>query len=150
MQTVEPLSVVQKTVFLLQADVFKDLATDEVALIAAKTQEVRFEVGQVTDMRSPESRNFYLILEGAIEFHSHDVALGRAGQGEGVGLSGLLGIDAERLTFRVVEPTHALLLSPEDFEQAVADYPALALALIRSLGTALVRLAQRIEVLEKA
>jgi len=150
MQTVSPLSVVQKTVLLMQAEVFKDLATDEVALIAAKTQEVRFEAGQVTDMRSPESRNFYLILAGAVEYYSHDVAVGRAGQGDGVGLSGLLGIDEERITFRVVESTHALMLCPEDFEQAVADYPALALALIRSLGGALVRLAQRIEALEKA
>ena len=39
MKVVRTLSVVEKAVFLMQTDIFKSLATDEVALIAVKYTE---------------------------------------------------------------------------------------------------------------
>jgi CRP-like cAMP-binding protein len=150
MQVVQTLSVVQKAMLLMHIEVFKVLATDEVARIAAKATEARFDAGEVLEAPSKASRSLYIVIEGEIEETLHGQVLIRATKGMSVGFNGVLSLDEMLTHFRVVEPTHTLVLSSEDFKQAVADYPDFALGVIRGLGTALLNCLQKVTELEKA
>ncbi len=65
------------------------------------------------------------------------------------GLFSLLEIHGDE-EVRAVEPTHTVVLSCENFKQAVADNPQFALTMIRSVATMALNFALRVEELEKA
>ena len=134
MKEVETLSVVEKALSLAKWEIFERLATDEVAMIAVRTGEVEYEAGEVIDPDGPTGRSMHLILRGSVEQSVDGEPFRVAGPGVGFGGMAVLGdpIPGEELV--VLEPTHALVLSREDFEQAVADQPEFALAVIRAMA----------------
>jgi len=149
MKVVQTLSVVEKAVFLMQTDIFKSLATDEVALIAVKSSENQFEAGELVEEGSEASRSFHVVIDGAVEVSKNGTVFRRATKGMYVGLLSLLEIHGDE-EVRAVEPTHTVVLSCENFKQAVADNPQFALTMIRSVAIMAVDFALRVEELEKA
>ena len=149
MKVVRTLSVVEKAVFLMQTDIFKSLATDEVALIAVKSTENEFEAGELVEKGSEAGRSFHVVIEGAVEVSRNSTVFRRATKGMYFGLLPLLEIQGDE-EVRAVEPTHTLVLSCENFKQAVADNPQFALTMIRSVATMALNFALRVEELEKA
>ena len=135
MKEVETLSVIEKALLLSKGGLFKQLATDEVALIAARTGEVEYEAGEIVDPEGPTGSSVHFVVKGAIEISVGGRAVRTAGEGEAIGSLAVLGGEASTEELRVLEPTHAVVLSGEDFEGAVADHPEFALAVIRSLLT---------------
>jgi CRP-like cAMP-binding protein len=133
MKEVETLSVIEKALMLSEWSLFRELATDEVALIAARTGEVQYEAGEIVDPEGPTGSSVHFVVGGAIEVSMEERPIRTAGAGEAIGSLAILGGEAPDEQLRVLEPTHALVLSSEDFESAVADHPEFALALIRSL-----------------
>lgn len=136
----------EKAIALMSADLFKAIPTDEVALIAAKTEEVRFRAGE-----TPESNpaNFYLILEGEVEQRREGVVVRRAVPGAGFGLFGLLGFGEAEVETRILADTRAIAISQEAFVETVADHPAFAIAFIRGISGTIRMMADRIQKLEK-
>lgn len=133
MKEVETLSVIEKALLLSEWSLFRELATDEVALIAARTGEVEYEAGEIVDPEGPTGSSVHFVVSGAIEISMEERPIRTAHAGEPVGSLAILGEEATDERLRVLEPTQALVLSSEDFESAVADHPEFALALIRSL-----------------
>ena len=134
MKEVETQSVVEKALSLAKWHIFERLATDEVAMIAVRTGEVEYEAGEVIDPDGPTGSSMHLILRGSVQQSVDGEPFRRAGAGDAFGGMAVLGdpIPGEELV--VLEPTHALVLSREDFEQAVADQPEFALAVIRAMA----------------
>ncbi len=133
MKEIETLSVIEKALLLMEWSLFKQLATDEVALIAVRTAEVEYEAGEIVDPEGPTGGSVHCVLSGAIELSVGGSAVRTAGEGEVVGSLAVLGGETMDETLTVLEPTHALVLSSGAFESAVADHPEFALAIIRSL-----------------
>jgi CRP-like cAMP-binding protein len=133
MKEVETLSVIEKALLLSEWSLFRELATDEVALIAARTGEVEYEAGEIVDPEGPTGSSVHLVVSGAIEVSMEEKPIRTAGAGEAIGSLAILGAETTDEKLRVVEPTHALVLSAGDFESAVADHPEFTLALLRSL-----------------
>ncbi|MEE8523291.1 MAG: Crp/Fnr family transcriptional regulator [Thermoanaerobaculia bacterium] len=142
MKDVETLSVMEKTISLAKWELFERLATDEVALIAARTGEVEYEAGEVIDADGPTGSSLHLILRGRVELSVDGVPFRRAGVGEAFGGMAVLGDPMPGDEQQVLEPTHALVLSREGFKRAVADHPEFALAVIRGMAE-LIRESQR-------
>lgn len=134
MKELNTLSVVEKALSIAKWAIFERLATDEVAMIAVRADEVEYEAGEVIDPDGPTGSSMHLILRGSIDQSVDGKPFRRAGPGDGLGGMAALGdpIPGEELVVR--EPTHALVLSREDFEQAVADQPEFALAVIRAMA----------------
>lgn len=127
------LTVIEKTMVLAKWDFFAGLATDEIALVAARTQEGRFEPGEL-DPETPQGRCIHFVLDGAIEVEVEGQVVRRAGIGQVAGSLGAIAAEGLGETLRVVEPARSLMLSGEDLERAVHDHPDFAMAMIRALA----------------
>lgn len=132
MRYVDELSVIEKTMVLSSWELFKGLATDEVAMIAAPAVEVQLEPGDF-DRERTAGRSIHFVLEGKIEILVDGQVVRRAGEGQVAGSLAALDSESPTETLRVSESAHTLMLSGADFERAVADHPEFAMALIRSL-----------------
>jgi CRP-like cAMP-binding protein len=151
MRVVRNLSVIEKALLLMKMDMFQSLATDEIALIAAKATEVEFEVGEIIDDESDYGTSAIMVTRGAIEQWRGQVLIRRARAEMAVGLYGLMGVrEVGTHVMRVTEPTHAIVLSQHDFFTALADHPEFAVAMIRGLARLILNFEKRIEALEKA
>ena len=135
MKEIETLSVIEKALLLMEWVLFKQLATDEVALIAIRTREVEYEGGEIVDPEGLTGSGVHFVVSGAIEISVEGSAVRTAREGEAVGSLAVLGEETTDETLKVLEPTHALVLSSADFERAIADHPEFALAVIRGLQT---------------
>jgi CRP-like cAMP-binding protein len=134
MKEVTTLSVIEKALRLSNWNLFRQLALDEVALIAARTDEVRYEAGEiVTAVESPTGSAVHFVLSGAIEISMDGAPVRTAREGQAAGSLTAFGSEAEQEELRTVEPTHALVLSAADLETVLAEHPDFALAVIRSL-----------------
>ncbi len=133
MKEIQTLSIMEKTLLLLEWEFFKPLASDEVALIAARTGEVEYEAGEIIDPEGPTGSSLHILVKGSVEILVDGRPFRRPGPGDGFGGTALLGRVVADEELRVLEPAHALVLSREEFERAVADHPDFALACIRAL-----------------
>jgi CRP-like cAMP-binding protein len=77
------------------------------------------------------------VVTGGIQISMENRVVRTAGESELLGSLAVLGGETTDEKLQILEPTHALLLSSEDFESAVADHPEFALAIIRGLAAAL-------------
>ena len=134
MKEVDTLSVVEKALSLAKWEIFERLATDEVAMIAVRTGEVEYEAGEVVDPDGPMGSCLHLILRGSVQQSIDGEPFRRAGSGDAFGGMAVLGDPMPGEELVALESTHALVLSREDFEQAVADQPEFALAVIRAMA----------------
>ncbi len=134
MREVRTLSVVEKAVSLAKWEIFEHLATDEVAMIAVRTGEVEYEAGEVIDPDGPTGSSMHLILRGSVQQSVDGEPFRRAGPNESFGGMAVFGDPIPGEEQVVLEPTHALVLSRDDFEQAVAEQPEFALAVIRAMA----------------
>ena len=150
METLSSLTIVQRALFLMELEQFKQVGSEEIANIAAKMVELRFEAGEPIERDGEPIDKMYIIIEGEVAHYREGVLIRRATRGMPFGLFGLLGIadpDPERLV--AVAGTHVVALSREDFFEAVADYPQFAAGFIRGLARTIQSYAKRIESLEK-
>ncbi len=133
MKEIQTLSVIERALLLLDWEFFKPLASDEVALIAARTREVEYEAGEIIDPEGPTGSSLHILIAGSVELSVEGSPFRRAGPGEAFGGGALLGVDVEGEELSVLEAVHSLVLSREEFERTVADHPDFALACIRAL-----------------
>jgi len=142
------LNVVQRTLLLLEVSPFQALSSEQLAALVTKMTEVRFGAGEAVFTDGGVEGRLYLVVDGEVELSQNGFILRRVTKGMAFGIFGLLDIPADE-TARAVAPTHALVLTREDFGDAVAESQAFALGCLRSLARMLQTAAQRIEALEK-
>src|SRR5262245_6559644 len=93
MRTDSTLTLVQRAVALMELEQFKAVDTEELANIASKSQEVRFDAGEVIGGANEPNDKLFLILEGEVAHLRNGVVVRRATRGMGVGLYRLLGLE---------------------------------------------------------
>lgn len=149
MKVVQRLSIMEKAVFLMGTELFREVATDEAALIAARTTEVEFEPGETINLIPEYATSFLLLVEGTADHTRGDRVIRTATKGAATGLMGLVGIDeAEQFPIIVSERIHAIALSRETFFEALTDYPRFGRSMLRGLAVVIQNMAQRIDLLE--
>jgi CRP-like cAMP-binding protein len=140
----ETLSVMEKAILLMETDLFRGVSADEVAFVAAKTVEMRFEAGEILEPGSPARDCFHVVVEGVVEARLEDRLVRRVTRGMGFGLLPVLGLD-DGVGLQAVEASHTIALSGEDLRQALADHPAFAFEMIRELASAAREVVSRLE-----
>ena len=144
------LTVVQRAVALMELEQFSAVDSEELANIASKALEARFEQGEVLASQKEPSDKLFLILEGEVGQVRNGVVVRRATRGMSVGLYRLLGVvDGENDELRALTPTHALALTREDFVEAIVDHPGFAVGVIQGLGRTILHYAKLVESLER-
>jgi CRP-like cAMP-binding protein len=142
------LTAVQRTLFLMEAEQFQQVSSEEVAAIAAKMVEMRFDGGDVVYQEGDPEGRMYVVLDGEFEHVREGVVVRRVTRGMSFGLFGLMGI-ADIEMVRATSPGHVIALSREDFIEAVSDSPTFAVGMIRGLAHTIRAFAGRIEGLER-
>lgn len=136
----ETLTIVEKTVFLMEFDLFKNMETEQVARIASLAIERRLEEGECIFEENEPAEAAFLVVEGRVKITRGGETLREVTRDGGFGL---LEVVAPGHTYSVcakaVERTHVLTFSREDVLYAVGEYPKFAIGLIRSLAGSLVR-----------
>jgi len=144
----DTLTVIQRTLFLLEVDQFKQVASDEIAAMAARMTEVRFAAGETVFQDGDVEGRLYFVVEGELEHVRQGTIVRRTQRGVSTGLFVLLGLPADE-TVRAARDTHLVSLAREDFIDALSDSPAFAVGVIRGLAMTLLGYLRRIEELER-
>ena len=107
---------------------------DGIGMIAARMVEVEFPTGHVIARQGEVGTGFFLVASGAVRVVRDGQTIARIGPGDFFGELSVL--DGRPRLAQVVAdgPTVCLALASWDFEAAIRDEPAVALAVLRVLA----------------
>jgi CRP-like cAMP-binding protein len=120
--------------FLARVPIFSACTPEEIAAVAAATQESFFQPGQIVVTQGTPGQAFYLVMEGQVEYVRDGNVLGTFGPGEFFGEMSLLDEAPRSATVRAVEPTSCLMLSSWDFKALLMKKPEIAIKLLEVLS----------------
>ncbi len=120
--------------FLARVPIFAACTPEEIAAIAAVSQESFFEAGQIVVTQGTPGQAFYLVMEGRVEYLRDGNVLGEFGPGEFFGEMSLLDEAPRSATVRTLENTSCLMLSSWDFKALLLKRPEIAVKLLGVLS----------------
>jgi CRP-like cAMP-binding protein len=136
----ETLTIVEKTVFLMEFELFKNMETEQVARMASLAREQRLDEGECIFKENEPAEAAFLVVAGTVHILRNGETIREVTKNGGFGL---LEVVAPGHTYsvsaRAVDRTHVLTFSREDVLYAVGEYPEFAIGLIRSMADALIR-----------
>ncbi len=144
----ETLTLIEKTAFLKSVEMLASIPTDVLAQLAARTQEMHFDAGQVIFREGEVNQGVYLIVDGLVEVRKGRALDGLRVPGQGFGELALGEGEPHQTTAIATQHTHALKVSNEMFFDTMLDYPEVGVAMVRSLAKRIGELGQRIHDLE--
>jgi CRP-like cAMP-binding protein len=138
---------VERVLLLLGLQPFQALTSEELAGVAARMIEMRFEAGDTIFTEGDAEGRLYIVIDGAAEQGLGRTPLRRTTKAMAFGIFGLLGVPTQEAAW-AIEPTHVLVLTREDFTEALFDSPDFAVGCLRGVALALQEMARRVEALE--
>jgi CRP/FNR family transcriptional regulator len=144
----EMLALIEKTAILKAAPLFSHLPTEAVAELAARAQEMHFDVGKTIFHEGDANRGAFMVVDGRVEIYKGRALDAVHMAGDGFGELALREGEPHQFTAIAVEHTHVLNISNETFFDTMLDYPEVAVAMVRALSERLTELAQRVHELE--
>jgi CRP/FNR family cyclic AMP-dependent transcriptional regulator len=114
-------TVIEKVIFLQNVDVFSQVPTEQLAYLAAITDEVRFDEGEVVFREEERSDAMFLVVTGKVELRRGATVVTTAGPKEAFGTWALFDDEPRVVTATAKEPTDALRISRADFLDVLAD-----------------------------
>ena len=125
-----PISQEQLIPFLGQRQLFKELPEEAIAQIANRMTEKKLSSGETLFSTGDDADAFYIIFSGTIrawkdeDGQKMDVSILEAG--DKIGVESMLFQRHRAVNAAALENTTLLVLSPNDFEWMLADYPETA------------------------
>lgn len=115
---------------LRRIPLFSEMDAGQIQLIAAQLQEERYEAGEILIRQGETGETFYVIESGRVQVSvapdgsqpGVEKVVAERGLGEYVGEIALLLQVPRTATVRALQPTQALVLHKDDFEQLVAQH----------------------------
>lgn len=139
-ETRDALTIVEKTVFLMEFESFKNMETEDVARIASLARERHLDEGDCIFREDEAAEAAFLVVDGAVQVTRGSEKLREVPRLGGLGLLEVVAPGhVYSFSARAVTRTHVLTFSREDVLYAVGEYPKFAIGLIRSMADALIR-----------
>ncbi len=136
-------TTIEKVIFLQDIDVFKDVRVEDLAHIAAITEEETFQPGTNLYEVNDSADSLYLVLDGKVRLHRNGQEISVSGPHEAFGTWALFDNQPRVATATALEETLVLRISREDFYDLLSDHVRIAEAMLRSLARSLRSLAER-------
>ncbi len=136
-------SIIEKVILLQDIDVFKEVRVEDLAHIAAITEEVTFQPGTNLYEVNDSADSLYLVLDGKVRLHRNSQEISVSGPQETFGTWALFDNQPRVATATALEETLVLKISREDFYDLLSDHVRIAEAMLRSLARSLRSLAER-------
>jgi CRP-like cAMP-binding protein len=137
---VDALTIVEKTVFLMENDFFGHMETESVAKIASLSKELHIAQGEWIFKEGEPAEVSFLVVEGVVEISQKGEVLREVTSKGGFGLlESVAPGQAHIVTARAKTRAHVLTFTREDINYAAREYPEFALGMIRALAVTLIR-----------
>ncbi|MFQ5628341.1 MAG: Crp/Fnr family transcriptional regulator [bacterium] len=137
------LTTVEKVIFLQEVDILEQTSTENLAHIAAITEEVHVGESEVVYREGEISDSMYLVIEGKIRLHKngHDIMV--AGKKDAFGTWALLDDEVRMVTAVALEESLLLKIGKDDFYDLLADNVQITQGIIKYMANKLRSLAGR-------
>lgn len=115
------LTVVEKVIFLQNVDVFSEVATEQLAFLAAIAEELVAEEGETLYEADEPPDSMYLVLNGSIRLHREGRDVLIAKEQEAFGTWALFDDEPRVVTATALEQSRLLRIDKTDFIDVLAD-----------------------------
>jgi CRP-like cAMP-binding protein len=126
------MTLIEKTVFLKSTNLFASVPTEALAQLAARTQEVHAEAGEVLFREGEEDRGTFIVVDGLVELRKGDAAVRPLRSGSAHGEFFLEADVGHQYTGVAREESNLLNIQRDDVIEVMLDVPDFGLALSRA------------------
>jgi len=130
---VAELTTLDRAIRLQRVDLFSDLETEMLALIASIAQEVKLSTGDMLVEEGGALDALYVVLEGRIEMRRGGAGIFTVGEGETIGNWALFERQPSVVTAAAREPSRLLSIDREEFFDLLADHSEMSRELFQAL-----------------
>lgn len=138
------LTVIEKVIFLQNIDVFSDVPTEQLASLAAISEEVSFISGDIIYKENDPPDALYLVMTGKVRLHRGGEEIATTGSKEAFGTWALFDEEPRVVTAEVAEDTQVLRIDREDFIDLLADHVQIAQGVLKTVVKRLRSLAEKV------
>ena len=129
------LSTIERILFLKSADIFSQIASEDLVPVAHVAQEVHFKAGQTFIQQGDAGDCLYLIVNGQADISIRGVGqIARRQAKQSIGEMAIITRQPRTADCSAVTDLTALKIDYDDFWELLAEKPPLALGVIRTLG----------------
>jgi ATP/ADP translocase len=139
METAPVIPLTEKILHLKNIEIFAGLSINELAAVAAATEEVRFGEGEMVFREGDHGDTLFLVVEGDVAVikgcdTERQIELDSIGAGDHFGEMALFGDDRRSATIQVKTAARFLTLHKQELQEIVREYPQIALHVCRVLS----------------
>ena len=127
-------TVIEKVILLQDVDVFADVPTENLAVLAAIANEVSLLDGDVLYREADPADALYLVLDGRVRLRQGDRSISEAGPGEAFGTWALFDEEPRLVTAETSADTTLLRIDRDDFVDLMADHVQIAQGVIKAVA----------------
>lgn len=130
-----PLSTIERVLFLKGAELFNQIASEDLLPVALVAQEVRFNAGETLIREGDPGDCLYIIVDGAASINLRGVgAVATRRSKSSVGEMGIISRQPRSADCVAITDLTALKIDYDDFWDVLAEKPPLALGVIKALS----------------
>jgi len=127
------LTTVEKVIFLQDVDIFEHTTTEDLAYIAAITEEVVFEPKSAIYNEGEISDAMYMVIEGKVRLHRDGEDVMIAEHEDVFGTWALFDDQTRVTTATTLEESRLLKIDKEDFFDLLSDHIDITQSLFKAL-----------------
>jgi CRP-like cAMP-binding protein len=127
------LTTVEKVIFLQDIDFFEFTQTEDLAYIAAITEEVRIKAGSILYKEGESSDSMYLVVDGRVRLHRGSNEIMVAQSKDVFGTWALFDDEPRVTTATTLDDTRLLRISKDDFLDLLSDHTNITESVFKSL-----------------
>lgn len=127
------LSVVEKVIFLQNVDVFSQVPSDTLALLATVSEEVTLSEGERIYAEADPSDSMYVVVEGQVRLHRGETFVTRMGPSEAFGTWALFDDELRVTAATALEAVRLLRVDKDDFIDLLADNLELTQGILKAV-----------------
>ena len=129
-----PLSNKEKIELLRRIPLFAECSKAELTEVALSADEREAPEGDRLTEEGRPGREFFILVEGAVDVSRGGKKLGELGPGGWFGEMAILRYKPRTATVTATSPIRLLVISDRDFRQVVETTPRIALKVLRSVA----------------
>jgi CRP-like cAMP-binding protein len=124
-------TIIEKVIFLQNVDVFSDVATEQLAHIAAIAQEVSYLKNDTVYEVNQESDALFVVAEGKIKIHHEGEEITVVGEREALGTWSLFDDEPRVATATAAEDSRLLRVDRDEFHELLSDHIEITQAVLK-------------------
>ena len=127
-------TTIEKVIFLQNVDVFSQVATEQLAHIAAIAEEVSYLENDIVYEINQASDALFVVAEGKIKIHHEGEEITTVGAREAFGTWSLFDDEPRVATATAAEDSRLLRVDREEFHELLSDYTEITQAVLKNIA----------------